>query len=560
MTQALLRAAYLGAIGCCLYTSGWLMFRAERSRTTKALVMCQLLIIVWCLPQLFLADAPTLAVKYALYGVSYVGISLIGPCWLLFSWFYCGKTVGVWAKLLLFGICAFDYLMFLTNGHHRLFYRYFGLTKVTYGPVFYFHMAYAYVCVVLGMGAVARRFEKRREDGLHTLVLLASAAIPLAFNMVYLSGAANTGFDLTPPVFALSSFLMLLAVFRYDFLDVNVAAFPQIFAAMEEGVVIYNRRGNITCRNQAASGYVHVNPGDRCDRLWEKLCSEDQTYSAAAVKAAAKEGVVLKLPGGNMVQVKHYLLSDRQGGGGAGVILLTNVGEYYELLQKSRSLAVSKQQLAIEQERNRIAQEVHDTTGHTLTMIQSLIKLIRIGLEEEARQGAKADGEIMDYVYQAQELAVGGIRELRWAINHMRQDKDCALVSQGVYHLAGSVRELEIEVEIQGEDGPQYSHLSQTVFSCLREAITNCLKYAGASHMDVIVKFADAAVTVYIFDNGRGCPAIVARNGLSGIRNRVEETGGQTRFSSAEGEGFQIFFEIPLHNKEVFHDSGSDRG
>ena len=93
MTQALLRAAYLGAIGCCLYTSGWLMFRAERSRTTKALVMCQLLIIVWCLPQLFLADAPTLAVKYALYGVSYVGISLIGPCWLLFSWFYCGKTI-----------------------------------------------------------------------------------------------------------------------------------------------------------------------------------------------------------------------------------------------------------------------------------------------------------------------------------------------------------------------------------------------------------------------------------------------------------------------------------
>ena len=78
--------------------------------------------------------------------------------------------------------------------------------------------------------------------------------------------------------------------------------------------------------------------------------------------------------------------------------------------------------------------------------------------------------------------------------------------------------------------------------------------------MDVIVKFADAAVTVYIFDNGRGCPAIVARNGLSGIRNRVEETGGQARFSSAEGEGFQIFFEIPLHNKEVFHDSGSDRG
>ena len=90
--------------------------------------------------------------------------------------------------------------------------------------------------------------------------------------MVYLSGAVRTGFDLTPPMFALSSFLMLAAVFRYDFLDINVAAFPQIFAAMEEGVIIYNRRGKVTCRNEAARNYVDVEPGDLCTRVWEKLC------------------------------------------------------------------------------------------------------------------------------------------------------------------------------------------------------------------------------------------------------------------------------------------------
>ena len=73
MTLVLLRVAYLGAVACCLYTSGWLMLRAEKNHTTNALVMCQILIIIWCLPQLFLADAPTLAVKYALYGVSYGG-------------------------------------------------------------------------------------------------------------------------------------------------------------------------------------------------------------------------------------------------------------------------------------------------------------------------------------------------------------------------------------------------------------------------------------------------------------------------------------------------------
>ena len=51
MTLVLLRAAYLGAVACCLYTSGWLMLRAEKNHTTNALVMCQILIIIWCLPQ-----------------------------------------------------------------------------------------------------------------------------------------------------------------------------------------------------------------------------------------------------------------------------------------------------------------------------------------------------------------------------------------------------------------------------------------------------------------------------------------------------------------------------
>ena len=63
--------------------------------------------------------------------------------------------------------------------------------------------------------------------------------------------------------------------------------------------------------------------------------------------------------------------------------MFTDVGKYYQLLEQEQELAVSNQKLAIEQERNRIAQEVHDTTGHTLTMINSLLKLIRIEYEKD---------------------------------------------------------------------------------------------------------------------------------------------------------------------------------
>ena len=230
----------------------------------------------------------------------------------------------------------------------------------------------------------------------------------------------------------------------------------------------------------------------------------------------------------------------------AGTIMLTDVGRYYQLLEQGRELAVTNQSLAIEKERNRIAQEVHDTAGHTLTMINSLLRLIRIGYKEE--RGREQDKLIEEYLLQAQELAGSGIRELRCSINNLRQSASYGLISQGVYQLAGSVKEFEVEVEIQGEDRQEYSHLSPVVYDCLREAITNCHKYAHATHMDVILKFGADSLNLYMFDNGKGCLHIEEGNGIRGIRQRTEQAGGTVRFISESGEGFQIYICLPYGN------------
>lgn len=563
MTEILLQLAYLGAMGFCLCTSGWLMLKAQKTAATNMFIACQMLIMIWCLPQLFLAFAAGVTMKYVLYGISYIAISLIGPCWLIFSWLYCGRKVPKRAAGVMLGISAFDYAMFLTNGIHHLFYGYFSLRQVVYGPVFYFHMAYTYGCVILGIWAVLRSFRNNQVAAVHAAVITGAAAVPLIFNMVYLSGAVKSGFDLTPPVFAISSFLMLVAVFRYDFLDINVVASRQIFSSMEEGVIICNRRGRVTYCNETACGYAQVKNGDAWEDVWQRLLEQgrNREIESGREEKPDQEGQVLELPDGRTVRIKQYPLHDRHGKGNGGVLLLTDVSQYYERLRQSRELAVSRQRLAIEQERNRIAQEVHDTTGHTLTMIQSLIKLVQVGCDEAKRQGRPADTETEEYLRQARELASSGIRELRQSIHHMRQGDEGQLVTQGVCQLAGSVREIQVETRFQGEDGPRYSHLSPVVYQCVREAITNCLKYACASHMDVIVKFTEPAVNVYIFDDGQGCECIRENNGLSGIRKRVLEAGGQVRFLSAPGEGFQIFFELPVEGGERrSHDPGGNCG
>ena len=87
---------------------------------------------------------------------------------------------------------------------------------------------------------------------------------------------------------------------------------------------------------------------------------------------------------------------------------------------------------------------------------------------------------------------------------------------------------------------------SSVVYSCVREAITNCLRYAGAAHMDVILKFLPEGLNLYLFDDGAGCGEIVEGNGIRGIRERVEQAGGTVRFRSESGAGFQITIQLPL--------------
>lgn len=538
MLTIILRLAYLAAIGLSAYTACWLVFRADKSRAAGALTLCQVLIILWCVPQLFLGFPLTRELKYVMYGISYMGISFIGPAWLTFACLYRRRQIGRFLPALFFLLPAFHYAAFLTNEFHHLFYRGFEVEQVVYGPVFYVHMVYTYGCVMAGLLMVLREFKKNGAPSRLMTLILAAVAIPLAMNVLYMVGGLETGFDLTPPVFALTSLLMLLAVFRYDFLDVNAVAFEGVLDTIAEGVVIYNKKGRITYCNSAAQQWFSIRskePVSGLRRILQDLGGD------AGQDGSFGEDCVISPEEGRRLQIRHYRYCDRKGTLEAGTFLFTDVSRYYELLERDRELAISNQKLAIEQERNRIAQEVHDTTGHTLTMIHSLLRLAKTEYALPDRRD-----EVHSCLCQAQELAGGGIRELRCAINHMKQTEGCGLVTQGICQLAGRVKGLEIEVTVQGEDGTAYSHLSALLYECFREAVTNALRYSGASHMDAILKFTEEGIQAYFIDNGSGCSQIEEGNGLKGIRQRVEQAGGQVQFLSSPEDGFKIYMKLPL--------------
>lgn len=216
----------------------------------------------------------------------------------------------------------------------------------------------------------------------------------------------------------------------------------------------------------------------------------------------------------------------------------------YRFINLKKELAITNEKLLLEQERNRIAQQVHDTAGHTLTMIQSYLKLARIEAGKDDQETVKT------YLEEAGTLTAKGIRELRESINMLRQEAEYELVTQGVTQLANQVREIPVEVTVRGEDGNRYSHLSKVIYDTVRESITNTLKYASASKMDIIVRFRETEVEVVIADDGKGCETIHDNNGLKGIRERIRAAGGTVQFVSGVGEGFMTRVKLPVKKKK----------
>lgn len=227
-------------------------------------------------------------------------------------------------------------------------------------------------------------------------------------------------------------------------------------------------------------------------------------------------------------------------GFGISIICVLCATVKYRFMDLHRELEVTNERLLLEQERNRIAQQVHDTAGHTLTMILSYMKLAEVSGKNQEQD------KVSEYIAQARLLTSEGIKELRHSINQLRREAVCELVTQGIMHLANQVKEIPVEVTVQGEDSENYSHLSRIIYDSVRESITNTLKYANASKMEIIVRFQKDCVELVIADDGEGCELLAENNGIRGIRERVEKAGGKVKILSAAGEGFLTRIMIPV--------------
>lgn len=463
----------------------WIIRKGNNNRLTRLFGVCQLSIILWLISQLLIIFSVTLQQKRISYTIGNFGISFFAPFWLMFSAEYTDLSFRkIFCIMPVVSLSSI--ILVMTDNVFHLYYSVFEINKIEYATGFYIYQAIYYICI---LSAMILMFVRKKS--IHAGLLILSTAVPLAVNTLTVTGAITARIELTPLFFAFSSIMILIAIGRYGLLDINSIAMKDVIDNLNTGVIIYTPDGRISYKNNFI----------------------DENISCLDFPDVPE-----------MLINGKYLSFRRSHCSVAEIVTVNDVTEYHRL--------------SIEKERSRIAQEIHDSAGHTFTMISSISRI----LEAEIRTG-KAPDTMLEYIRELDGLARSGITQLRCSINNLRDENFMTSVTQAVKTVADALRG-GVELCIQGEDTGIYNFCIREIYENTREAVTNSVRN-GAERIDIIIKFSAEYLELYVLDNGNGCECISEHGGLSGIRSRTEKIGGTVRFLSVCGEGFSVIMKIP---------------
>lgn len=239
------------------------------------------------------------------------------------------------------------------------------------------------------------------------------------------------------------------------------------------------------------------------------------------------------------------------------VIAIENARLYEQVQEKEevRGRLLERVVAAQEEERKRLARDLHDQTGQRLTALAMGISSVDELLDRNptlARQRLK----------ELETLSEGAIDDLRQFVSDLRP----ALLDD--LGLVAALRQIAKQIEEHGSVSVQYnvtgrrrrmsSQIETVLYRIAQEALNNTVRHAKATEITIDLHFNDHAVVLTIQDNGRGFEptsilkpqAQVRAWGLLGMQERVGLVGGNFEIESAPGRGTRLVADIPLERLE----------
>ncbi len=194
-------------------------------------------------------------------------------------------------------------------------------------------------------------------------------------------------------------------------------------------------------------------------------------------------------------------------------------------------------------ERNRLAREIHDTIGHTLTGIatglEACIEIIDWDIKKTKSQ-----------IIKIAALAKEGLLEVRRSVSELRPDAvDRLSLIPAIQKLADNITDCtktKVNLHIEGTVKKLWIEEEETVYRFIQEGITNAVRHGKAKEINISFQFDHSVINIKIIDDGIGCADIEEGFGLTHIREMVGLLNGKAEFFSQNGTGFIMHAVLPI--------------
>jgi len=456
-------------------------------------------------------------------------------------------------------------LLVWTEGFHGLM-RYnlhmdysgsFPVIEKEYGPAFYIHALYSHLlnltAWVLLIRAVFFKNTVYRKQAAALLIGISLIVIP---NILYISGLSPVKkFDITPLFFAPAGIIIAWGIYRYRLFDVVPIARAAVIESMDAGVMVLDLQERVLDINPAFREIVNCSVLKTPVKTVEEICgSIPELANACTDRSITHSEFTIKT--GEMPKVYEVFLSPITDHMGELIGRLVITYDTTEKKREQQRYLEQQWKLAITEERERLARDLHDNLGQVLGFINLQAQGIR---QELINAKVSIASDKLDKLIDVSHTAHNDIREYICNVrNTAAMEKDfltgLAKNIDSFEEQSGLKVKLDIPCGFTGEE--LEPNIRINILNIVKEALNNIRKHAEAKNVIILFSIAQDELGVLIEDDGKGFDANPVKDnaktgfGLGIMKERASEIGADVDIKSVEGKGSCIAVTVTISGEE----------
>ncbi len=425
-----------------------------------------------------------------------------------------------------------------------------GIAK-SYGFWFWVHYLYSsvlnFTTVIFLFRTLLLKNTVYRKQALHLLIGFLIIGV---CNILYVTGLSPfKGFDVSPISFSISGMIIGWGIFHFRLFDLVPIARETVIEKMGSGIIVVDKKKRIIDINPQARKMLSISEKVNITQSLTDVFPE----LAGLFSVKGQESIIQKemsLPWANN-RVAYYELyispiKDYQDEHIAWVLILNDITD---LKLARKQINIQQQELAVMDERERMARDLHDNLGQILSFANIQIQAVRQELKKDNKEVAD------QYLERLNEIIKNAHKDIREYVYNIRENskykKDfISLLYQEVKDFKEN-SSLKIELII----GDEVSSVSlgieekMQLIHIAKEALNNVLKYAGADTVFISLRKKGEQVKLIIEDDGKGIIASDNRgSGLSIMNERAKLIGGHFSINSIPERGTRVMVTFSVRS------------